>query len=530
MAVLKTEMKSMLRLLWAATVLLAGSPLWAGAESSERFRLLVDDIECAKSEDAAAAPLFQKALLDAVTSLRRFDLITKESLADKIQTKAKGEAGLELTDSEIAKVGQLAGGKFMLRARLSEIRRSIRFIEKIPRRHLEVRLSLRLIDIETVTALGSLPFVLNADEGIEGESGMLQEIVKTFRRQLDFDLKDLLRLRTDQASIQGWTVKIPLGSGMGVTPGMHFQLYTPDTVLMENEYGESVRTPAGRPAGTARIARVFSNESVADLIQVVAGRSAGPVSAVEWNQRGLRIGLQAGLTTFRPNLPSTTLASSNFDKNNTNYRLKIDGTDSPFFASSRLSLGGSDWTPFLNFDVGYAPGKLEFFGRLNLVFASPLVSWTVDPGIKLHLLETGVVDFSLTANGKIGWLGGKIGSVQFTEGRYLLNTMTAANALLPNGGDLPLGSVLTFGQFLLGAGGQAQVAIALRPGTRLSLLGGYDFLPTLFGPWIFLERPDTLGSSGGGSVALDDKIAAKILTQSIDASRLYFGISYSSLF
>ncbi|MBL8992775.1 MAG: hypothetical protein JNM63_05500 [Spirochaetia bacterium] len=503
----------------------AFASLWA-VESSEKIRILIDDIEVVHGQDSEAGRAYQQILTRTIQRMGRFDLITPESIKEKIQIKAKSEAGLELSDADLAKAASLAGAKFLIRARLSEISRSFVFTGDIPHPAIEAKISIRLIDIETVTAIGSLRYRLKNQIGIT-YPGMIIATYGEFQEKLNFDLKGLLLLQAN-VKYENGILTLDRGKSTGVTWLTRFKLFRNERMPIENEFGEKAEEVVRIPIGDLRAIRVDSNQSLAEMRRTM-GRFSKDMTAIEWNMRNIYAEVSLGFTTFSTVIKSNNIGANSFGEANatSNYFLQIHGTEAAIFDNSRLNLGATKLSPFANFEFGWNQYKIGLFGRINMVLTSPLVSVSLDPGIRLQLIETGLFNLNLNVAGKFGLIGGKIGALEFKSqqsGSSLNHIDTAVF-----GSSVPLGAYVQMFNFFIGASATANVGFNIDANNRVNLMVGYEYIPDIT-PKYYLDMPATTLRTLPSFKEVPSAVATAIGNSPVQMSRFLFGLNYSVAF
>jgi hypothetical protein len=496
-------------------------------ESSERVRILLDDIEINRPEDKAYADEAQAVLRAQLAKIGRFDLMTRESIKAKIKLNAKREAGLDLTDKEMAEASSLAGARYMMRARLSDIKQQLITVEKVPLKNAEARITLRLIETETVTSIGVLRYrLVSKGTPLTAWSSMMKATLSEFRSRLSFDLKSLMLIQSGITSAKGSVVSLDRGKSSGLARLQRYRVYNNIPMKIENEFGEESIENLRMIAGDMRIVKVSETNAIGSMRRYTASFTTN-MTAIEWNLRNVHLAMSLGLTTFGVSVPSNRIYGSSIGATsvNTNYWLQIDGTDLPAFAGSRIGIGASRLSPFVNFDIGWGPGKVILLARINLVATSPLISLTFDPGVRLDLIETGTFNFSLGLNGKVGYFGGRLGSIQFQPGYYLMNSMPTWG----DAKDIALGSSIDIANFIFGASAQVLFGFNVADNSRISLMAGYDFIPAIT-PSLSLNVPEVYGSTAQ-SIPFSKSLSTLIMgTDTLTMHRFLFGFSYQFLF
>lgn len=509
----------------AAIVLLSLlASLWA-VESSERIRILIDDIEVVHGEDAEAGRAYQQILTRTIQRMGRFDLITPESIKEKIQIKAKSEAGLDVSDADLAKAASLAGAKFLIRARLSEISRSFVFTGDIPHPAIEAKISIRLIDIESVTAIGSLRYRLKNQIGLT-YPGMIIATYGEFQEKLNFDLKGLLLLQAG-VKYENGILTMDRGKSTGVTWLTRFKLFRNERMPIENEYGEKSEEVVRIPIGDLRAIRVDSNSSLAEMRRTT-GKFSKDMTAIEWNMRNVYAEVSLGFTTFSTVIKSNNIGANTFgETTSTNYFLQIHGTEAAIFDNSRLNLGATKLSPYANLEIGWNQYKIGLFARINGVLTSPLVSVSIDPGIRFQLIETGLFNLNLNVAGKFGLIGGKIGALEFKSqqaGTTLNHIDTSVF-----GTSVPLGAYINMLNPFIGASATANVGFNIDANNRVNLSVGYEYIPDIT-PAYYLDLPATTLRSLPSMPAVSSAVAKAIGNSTVQMSRFLFGLNYSVAF
>ncbi|MBN8216847.1 MAG: hypothetical protein J0L75_09410 [Spirochaetes bacterium] len=497
-------------------------------ESSERVRVLIDDIEINRPEDKAYAEKAQAVLQAQLAKMGRYDLMTRESIKAKIKLNAKKDAGLDLTDKELAEASTLAGAKYMMRARLSDVKQQIITLDKLPLKNAEARITVRLIETETVTSIGVLRYRLTAKGSpLASWEGLMASTLAEFRSRLAYDLKSLMLIQADITAAKGGKIEISRGKNSGIAKLQRYRVYNNVPMKIENEYGEEAIENLRMIAGDMRIVKVGETNATGSMRRFTAAFTTN-MTAIEWNVRNVHFGFALGLTTFGVNVASTTISGASIntgDSGNTNFYLQIDGTDQAAFAGSRIGIGNSRLSPFVHFDFGWGPGKVVLLGRINVVATSPLATVTFDPGLRFDLIETGAFNFSIGINGKIGYFGGRIGSIQFKAGDYLYNAMSPRGF----GTGVALGSSIDVANFVFGGSAQATVGFNVADNSRLSLMVGYDLMPSIT-PNLTLNVPTTYGTTSK-SVQISADVASMIMGgNTINMQGILFGLSYQFLF
>lgn len=502
-------------------------------ESSERVRILLDDIEINRPEDKAYAEEAQAVLRAQIAKIGRFDLMTRESIKAKIKLNAKKEAGLDLTDKEMAEASSLAGAKYMMRARLSDIKQQLITVEKVPLKNAEARITMRLIETETVTSIGVLRYrLVSKGTPLTAWSSMMKATLAEFRSRLSFDLKSLMLIQSAVTSAKGSVVNLDRGKSSGLARLQRYRVYNNVPMKIENEFGEESIENLRMIAGDMRIVKVSETNAIGSMRRYTATFTSN-MTAIEWNLRNVHLAMSLGLTTFGVTVPSNRITGSSIwaagvpaaGASYTNYWLQVDGTDLPAFAGSRIGIGASRLSPFVNFDIGWGPGKVIILGRINVVATSPLISLTFDPGVRFDLVETGTFNFSLGLNGKVGYFGGRLGSIQFQPGAFLYNAMPAWGF----GTDIALGSSIDIANFIFGGSAQAMFGFNVADNSRISLMAGFEYLPAIT-PNLSLNVPTTYGSTAK-SVPIPAALSKQIMgTDTIPMMRILFGLSYQFLF
>lgn len=506
--------------------------------STEQVRVLLDDIEVNRPEDKEAAALYQATLKTQLASLGRYDLMTKESIKEKLSLKAKADAGLELTDKEMASAASVAGAKYMMRARLSDVKKDKVKMDKLVLNSVEARLTIRLIETETVTSIGVLRYRLS-QKGSELASWneLIRNTASELRGRLSFDLKSLMLIQADVTEAKGGVVDLSRGKNTGIAFLQRYRLYNNQRLKIENEYGEEAEEIIRIPAGDMRIIKTDSNTSRGEMRRFLAPFSKD-MTAIEWNLRNMHMGVSLGLTTFGVTVASNQLGGNTIDTNrgqgflNTNYFIQIDGTDNPAYSGSRIGVGASRFSPYVNFDFGWGPGKFILLGRVNVVATSPLISISFDPGFRLDLIETGTVNFSLGVNAKLGYLGGRLGTLQFIGANNFNHYAADYLADLSGNSSVPSGSTIDMVNFFVGASGTATLGFNVSESSRVAISGGYEFIPAVT-PKLYFSTPEVYSGTSKASMKELPADFNPLIFQTSSAltmSRIFFGISYQTMY
>lgn len=497
------------------------------AQESNQITVQIDSFEKSEMVTEQDAQAFQDALIRAIAEQGRFDIITPETLAERLKARTMELAGMAMDDASKLEASKALGTKYIIRLKVSRVKRgTYAFSENIDKRKLTANVIIRVLAVDTATAQGSLAYTLEAEEGAlpKDYDSLLLQAASSMAGRLSYDIKDLLPLQAGVSDYSLAKVELDAGKNLGITKNMRFKIYNTQKLAFEDEFGEVIETPIYLPIGDVRVIDVGEEQATA-RVRNLESSFEEPITALEWNIRNSFFEMSFGLNTFNPVLESKTLYSTNFDAGADDpYTINLFGTSDENLQAGRLELGDSLLTPFFHMDFGRAKGFIHPFMRVGVNLPSPLVEVSFEPGLKLMLVEKGFFNLQLGGTIRFAAIGGNIGNIEVLDPAPDYNQVNSKVF----GADLPTGTEVRIRDFYLGGAVFTHLGFNLNSSFRGSLTLGYEMAGELE-PEYSLEVPETIGNSDDSPIEeIDEKIFG--YDDPISLNRLYFGINFSYLY